>query len=205
MLSIEHNFLFVHIPKTAGNSIQSILSKYSEDEIIVSHEQDGIHRFDLHTPKYNFNKHSRLIVYKRRLEKDLYRKLFKFTIVRNPWDRMISFYFSPHRGLTEWNRSKFIDFVKERETIKSFLSTGFFNNIGNRPFKNLDFILRFEHLQEDFNLLCEKLNIKKSKLPHVNNSQHNHYSKYYDEELVNLVAGRFRHEIDYFGYTFSEE
>ena len=205
MLSIKYNFLFVHIPKTACNSVQSVLQRYSEDEIIVNSYQDGINRFSLHTPKYNFKKHSRLNVYKRRLEKDLYRKLFKFTIVRNPWDRMISHYFSPHRGKIEWDRNEFIEFVKGNNSIKSFLSTGFFNNIGNRPFRNLDFILRFEKLAEDFELLCEKLNIEKTRLPHVNISNHSHYSCYYDEELVNLVASRFSHEIDYFGYTFTVE
>ena len=205
MLSIKYNFLFVHIPKTAGNSVQSVLQQYSEDEIIVNSYQDGINRFDLQTPKYNLSKHSRLIVYKRRLEKELYRKLFKFTIVRNPWDRMISYYFSPHRGNPEWDRDRFIEFVKESDSVKSFLSTGFFNNIGNRPFKNLDFILRFENLAKDFELLCEKLNIEETIIPHVNISKHEHYSFYYDEELVNLVASRFRQEIDYFGYSFAEE
>ena len=205
MVSIKYNFLFVHIPKTAGNSIQSVLQKYSEDKITVNSFQDGINRFGLHTPKYNLSKHSRLIVYKRRLEKELYRKLFKFTVVRNPWDRMISYYFSPHRGNTDWDRNKFIKFVKESDSIKSFLSTGLFNNIGDRPFKNLDFILRFENLAKDFELLCEKLNIEKSVIPHVNSSKHEHYSYYYDEELMNLVASRFRQEIDYFGYTFAEE
>jgi len=34
MISIKHNFIFIHVPKTAGNSFQNILKNYSEDKIV---------------------------------------------------------------------------------------------------------------------------------------------------------------------------
>jgi hypothetical protein len=33
LISLRHRFLFVHIPKTAGNSIQSVLRSYYDDEL----------------------------------------------------------------------------------------------------------------------------------------------------------------------------
>ena len=39
--------LFLHIPKTAGNSIQNILRDYSEDEIVARGGQDGLERFEV--------------------------------------------------------------------------------------------------------------------------------------------------------------
>ena len=98
MISLEKKFLFIHLPKTAGNSIQNILKIYSEDEITSNKKnQDGKDRFGIKNAKYDIEKHSTLTDYKKILEKDVYDSLFKFSTIRNPCARMISYYFSPHR------------------------------------------------------------------------------------------------------------
>ena len=75
--------------KNGCNSIQTILRPYSEDEIVaVRAEQDGIERFGLRNPKYKIKKHSTLAEYRAALGEARFRDLYKFTCVRNPWDRM---------------------------------------------------------------------------------------------------------------------
>src|SRR5207247_8451883 len=71
MISLQKHFLFVHIPKTAGNSIQTALRDYSEDQLVaLRKEQDGIERFGLRNPKYNIKKHSTLAEYRDALENE---------------------------------------------------------------------------------------------------------------------------------------
>src|SRR6266853_2331973 len=104
MISFQKQFLFVHIPKTAGNSIQSILRDYSEDEIVALRgEQDGIERFGLRNPKYKIRKHSTLAEYRAALEKERFHGLYKFTCVRNPWDGMVSSDFRPTWHAGAWD------------------------------------------------------------------------------------------------------
>jgi len=104
MISLQKRFLFVHIPKTAGNSIQSVLRDYSEDQLVaLRKEQDGIERFGLRNPKYKIKKHSMLSEYHDALGDEQFRDLYKFTCVRNPWDRMVSYYFTPTQNPETWD------------------------------------------------------------------------------------------------------
>src|SRR5438045_6055372 len=102
MISFQKRFLFIHIPKTAGNSIQSVLRDYSEDQLVaLRKEQNGIERFGLRNPKYKIRKHSTLREYRDTLGDKRFRKLYRFTCVRNPWDRMVPYYFTPPQRMED--------------------------------------------------------------------------------------------------------
>jgi Sulfotransferase family len=198
MISFQKRFLFVHIPKTGGNSIQSVLARYSEDKIVVRAGQDGVERFGVTNPKYKLKKHSPLADYRAALGEKQLGQLYKFAAVRNPWDRMVSLYFTPGQG-KQWNRKAF------RKTIAQALSAADHLRLepGEAdPFRNVDRIIRFENLAADFNSVCNELGISPEALPRYNRSEREHYSKYYDDELRALVAERCALEIARFGYRF---
>ena len=73
------------------------------------------------------------------------------------------------------------------------------------PFTNVDYIMRFENLAEDFRTVCGKVGISAATLPRYNRSNREHYSKYYDDELRELVRTQFAAEIERFSYTFEEQ
>ena len=200
MISFQKRFLFVHIPKTAGNSIQSVLRDYSEDELVaLRSEQDGVERFGLRNPTYKIKKHSTLAEYREVLENEQFRSLYKFTCVRNPWDRMVSYYFTPTQKMTAWDPKKFRKVISRVLSVPEYLQL---EKGEGDPFGNVDYIMRFENLADGFRTVCAALDISPTILPQYNRSNREHYSTYYDDELRELVRARFAAEIERFGYTF---
>jgi hypothetical protein len=203
MISLQKRFLFVHIPKTAGNSIQSVLRGYSEDQLVaLRKEQDGIERFGLRNPRYKLKKHSTLREYHDGLGDEQFRNVYKFTAVRNPWDRMVSYYFTPTQNPETWNRKKFREIIAKAVSVQDYLRL---HDGEDDPFGNVDYIMRFESLAHDFRAVCTAIDISPPTLPQYNRSNREHYSKYYDDELRELVRSRFAAEIERFGYAFQEQ
>jgi Sulfotransferase family len=202
MISFQKRFLFVHIPKTAGNSIQSALRDYSEDQLVaLRKEQDGIERFGLRNPNYKIKKHSTLGEYRDALGDEQFRSLYKFTCVRNPWDRMVSYYFTPTQSPEIWDRKKFRNMISKAVSVADYLRLDWDEE---DPFANVDYIIRFENVAGDFRTVCGTLGISPTTLPQYNRSTREHYSKYYDHELRELVRMRFAAEIERFSYTFEQ-
>jgi hypothetical protein len=205
MISLRHNFLFVHVPKTAGNSIQNVLKAHCDDQIVcLEPHHDGVERFEVRNPKYALHKHSTLRDYYRELGKPLFDKLFKFSCVRNPWERMISFYFSPSRGKVVWDRAGFLDLVQKTPPLPWHFGLGGNEAEDGSSFENLQFIMRFERIGDDFKTLCLRIGIPHQGLAVRNKSARQHYSAYYDSELTEAVRQRFEREIEYFGYGFEK-
>tara|TARA_B110001469_G_C9605129_1_gene300812 strand:+ start:445 stop:1104 length:660 start_codon:yes stop_codon:yes gene_type:complete len=216
MISKQKNFLFIHVPKTGGNSIQKILFQYSEDEIArINDKHDGEERFEIRNRNYDITKHSTLAEYKSVLVGSQLSKLYKFATIRNPWDMLISYYFSPHRGAVSWNRENFKRFIPTVAPLRHYTYVpNLLDTIAQKlklpihsggAIRDIDFLIRYEHLQSDFNTLCNTLKLQKQILPHKNASSKEHYSEYYDDELINLVRRRFPEEIRIGGYQFDEK
>ena len=200
MISIRNKFIFIHIPKTGGNSLQEVLKIYSEDILTTNNKyQDGIERFGVTNIKYRTKKHSPLSYYHSVMERSLFKQLFKFATIRNPWERMISLYFSPHRGLKiEWNKNKFIELVYRAKPLRYFINKQNSKSLDN----DIDFLIRYERLNDDFEKVCKILNIPPKSLKVLNRSRREHYSMYYDDDLIDLVKRKFREEIVYGKYQF---
>ena len=215
MISLMKRFLFIHVPKTGGNSIQNILRHYSEDNIVkLAQHHDGIERFQVRNSQYNITKHSPLSHYKSVLEPDVYCKLYKFATIRNPWDRMISYYFSPNRSVKDWNREEFLGLVNKAMTLRHYISNGTCQNIElsnlitykfpchKKINADIDFLIKFERIDHDFKTVCKRLEIPYTQLPKRNVSIRAHYSYYYDEELKKVVQNKFQEEIEFGNYVF---
>ena len=147
---------------------------------------------------------------------------FSFSFVRNPYDRLLSCWKNKiDKNTIAQNASSFCQVLsKERVSFKSFVQiitsvkiyytklivTGHLIPTFLSPCKEkkLDFIGKYENLQEDFDVICDKIGIPKQQLPHINATKHKHYTEYYDEETKQIVADRYAKDIEYFNYKFGE-
>jgi hypothetical protein len=142
--------------------------------------------------------------------------------VRNPWDVVVSNYFYIRKDGSFWhssdgstkfklkedhslvNKLSFKQFVEK--LVEGVIEDKFVVRSQNSWIRDsdLDFIIKFENLQEDFNTVCDKIGIPKQKLPHINKTEHKHYTEYYDDETRQIVAEKYAKDIEYFGYEFGE-
>ena len=85
-----------------------------------------------------------------------FRNLYKFTCVRNPWDRMVSYYFTPTQNPETWDRKKFRGIISKAVSVADYLRL---DNGEGDPFANVDYIMRFENLADDFRAVCTAIGI----------------------------------------------
>ena len=203
MLSLSHKFLFVHVPKTGGNSIQRVLNPYSEDRIVALDAQDGMDRFEVRG-RFTPHKHATLADYRERIPPELFAGLFRFCAVRDPWSRAISFYFTPRRWMKRglapvWSRDDFLALLPQLPPMVDYLK------IDGR-IQAMAGIIRYENLADELQSVLDRIGIEidGTRLPHLNRSEAGDYRAYYDADpgLIDVVARRYSEDIANFGYRF---
>jgi len=223
MISKELKCIFIHIPKTAGTSIEKKLGHFQtleynvQDHRILSDlEKVCDRRFQLRLAAYSLKKgnfYRILPNIKKAISPELTRNefdtFFKFAVVRNSWARAYSWYKvamrdAPHResyGIPDDSYS-FKSFLKEKMNHKEFSQMRYIKDrSGQVP---LDFVCRFENLSEDFKKVADRLGLKNAELPQLLVHDYEHYSKQYDDESKDLVRQHYKEEIRYFGFKFGE-
>lgn len=209
LISHRRQFLFVHVPKTAGQSVAAAFRPYADhpDEYLVNRllgELATPLNWCLPYKVRRFRKHASAGQLRWRLPAEVYDRYFKFAFVRNPWDRWVSlFHFM--RQYPSHHRNK----VAQRLTFEEFLkSLAWQQKFQQKPCLTdghgkliVDYVGRFETLRADFCQICSILKLAAS-LDHIHRSKHRDYRWYYNSRTVQLVAEISRQDIDFFGYDF---
>ncbi len=213
IISHGRRYIFVHIPKTGGTSLALALeSRAKADDILIgdtpkARQRRG--RLQALRPAGRLWKHSTLadidgIIGRAELE-----TYFIVTLVRNPWDRVVSYYHwlraqrfdHPAVGLAQ--SVGFADFVRAEQTIASLRANSYGSYVRAADgVEHCTAFVRLEHLADDiagferhlgFGLRQERSNASDRQAD---------YRGYYDDTTANIVAQACAVDIARFGYAF---
>jgi len=204
MISDNKKFIFIHIPKNGGTSIQEMLLDY----LNCSYEYNndiGLIKFK---DEYGTKKHSSLLKITKAIGRKNIRKYYKFTVVRNPYDRFISMYFWALKYKYRINQS-----IQEVLMRNDKINYNYAKEIISMDFARpqtrwlkvcnkikIDYIIRLENIQDGWNYVCNKINIPNSVVPKLNSNKHGYYGKYYYNELKELIDNFYSEDFTNFYY-----
>jgi chondroitin 4-sulfotransferase 11 len=217
LLSNEHKFFFMHIPKTGGTSIRNALNQliqapqpYTEKDM----ERKHMSAFLLRDKIYDWD------------------NLWKFTFIRNPYDRMVSYYtfyrmprkvpylHSTRKAAIEMSFPEWVRWLKQKEFVRlgdhpprkiPMWRRPQVDFIYNNGIKLVDHICRYETLEDDYNYIANKLKLNQDPsiwkhhkvLRHDNRSNRlEDFRLYYDDESRSIVKWWFMRDIKEFNYMF---
>jgi hypothetical protein len=218
LVSYSHRFIFFHVAKVAGLSIREALKDYAEEPErfrgarrpprLVEGRPNG-----LYAMWESMLLHAKAREARRGLPREVFGPFHKFAFVRNPWDWQVSMYRFILKEPEHIHHGK----VREMASFEAYLEwvarTG-------KPFARgatklqsemlvdedgrllVDFVGRYERLDEDFVLVCRRLGLDAT-LPRLNRSRPDgEYRAYYTPCARRLVEEHFRKDIELFGYDF---
>jgi len=192
--------IFIHIPKTAGTSFGRTIFENRDPSVS-------------HTDAF----------YYKTFEPELFKEYFKFTFVRNPWDRVLSnfnyFRRNDHINIIPQSKetqflTKYNDFESfvidlENTKVKEYLLTMYhFRNqyefIYDYKMNLLvDYLGYFETVNDDFEKILIRLNRPELKVPHLNEStKGKDYRDFYTDKTREIVSKLYPEDIELFGYNF---
>jgi hypothetical protein len=177
-------YVFIHINKTAGSSIERAL---------------GL-KFEHKTARQKCMELGEL----------RWQRAFKFSFVRNPWDKVVSHYHfrvktnqtgmgDGHIGFSDWVRAAYHERdPRYYDQPKMFApQTEWLTDDSGKLI--VDFIGRFETLNSDIASI-QRILQRTIALPHLKSSPHTNFGSYYDDASWAIVASHFNRDCTLFGY-----
>lgn len=214
-ISHQYRAIFVHIPKTAGTSVEAALGMHGEkrDVGIMPYRNqapDSEHLYGRHLT------HLSALAIKAKLNgSGAFDAYFKFTIVRHPWERLVSalawreqkWAYGVTLTVAEFERL----FWESYSQVLASRATPVAGTAYLLPQSSfvcdtdetlmVDFVARYETLEADWQIICDRLGVRLP-LPVRMRSHHRPYRDYYTDETRQLVAHLYARDVSLFEYDF---
>lgn len=211
ILSLGRKYVFIHAPKTGGTAMALALEgRALKDDFMLGDTPKARKR-----RRRLKNVQTRGRLWKHSTLADIdglvpsLDGLFAFTLVRNPWDRMVSYYHwlrdqrFDHPAVALAGRLEFSEFACAMEVRAAMQASGarqFMTDATGA--ERCDLFIRLETFTTDAVPLWDHLGFT-LKLPHANPSRRAaDYRGYYTDAARTAVAQACAEDIDRFGYRF---
>ncbi|GAA6206946.1 sulfotransferase family 2 domain-containing protein [Cognatishimia sp. WU-CL00825] len=213
IISRGRKSLFVHIPKTGGTALALALeARAMKDDIMTGDTPKALKRRrrlkDVQTSGRLW-KHSGLADIEGLVSAQEIQDFFTFTLVRNPWDRAVSYYHwlrgqsFDHAAVMLSKVLTFNEFIAHPQTQTSFRANPYHRYMTMRSgLEKCDLYIRLEHFADDAQPLFQHLGFS-LELARINSSERDpDYRRYYCEESAAIVAECSAADIKKFGYSY---
>jgi hypothetical protein len=215
IISPGRRYIFVHIPKTGGTALALALEgRARADDILLGDTPKARrrrHRLKGVQARGRLWKHASLADIDGLVSADEIANSYCFTLVRNPWDRMVSYYHwlrgqgfaHPAVALSKaLTFSEFLNHPQTQASLKAWPYARYMQDAGGAARGKL--FIRLEHFAEDSAPLWAHLGFRLD-LPRVNASAREaDYRGYYSDADAELLADLCAPDIARFGYAFGE-
>ncbi len=209
-ISPKKEFLFIHVPKCAGNAIRKLLEENAVVGDLYAHNTysnkltfHGLPGFMKHDdyPEKNW-KHVTCLELKEIISDDLWDLCkTRFAVIRNPWARLYSYHSWMKRCYAEGYVHKdveFNDFVKNCTHNLEPWYIPQYDQICDSSGVMVNCVARMEFLKDDLKDYLDAQN-----LVSMNSSSSGYdYKDIYTEESKEMVAELYAKDIEFFGFTF---
>jgi hypothetical protein len=214
IISPGRRYIFVNAPKTGGTSLSLALeARAMKDDILIGDTPKARRRrrrlaqLSAAGPLW---KHSTLADIDGVLPPEVLAKCLVFTLVRNPWDRMVSYYHwlrtqRFHHPAVDLARAEgFSRFLNHPLTETTFRAAPYevYTKTADGV-QRADLFMRLENLDADLPALEAHLGFALRPMPHVNRSaRRDNYRSYYTDDDAESLARICAADIERFGYVF---
>ena len=209
IISHKHRFIFIAIPKTGTHALRNALRPHlgpgDWEHVDLYHQS----RLPIEAFRNIDHGHIAARDIQPHLSKGVWKDYFKFAFVRNPWDRYVSWKFFKYAksAILQQNPRAYLKLELERENPQNQLlgkpQIEFITDSEGEVL--IDYVAKWENYEEECRFIFKRIGLPIPQLQVVNQSEHKHYSHYYDDELKESIEKIYQKDIQMFGSQFEEE
>ena len=204
IVSHRHRFIFFAVPRTGTHAIRTALRGcLGPDDW---QQQSLTERVRLPVPALARIGHGHITLRQLRacLPEAICRDYFKFACVRDPYERFVSACAMLNRRNPGYAGNE-TSFMKRALGVRRFRERALVRPqtdmlVEERGALGMDFIGRYETLQQSFDEACRHLGITAPPLSLSNATAHGAWRDYYDDDLLRVVTGFYARDFDALGY-----
>ena len=207
IVSHRRRFIFFAVPRTGTHAIRTALGPVLGDDDWRQQSLTEQVRLPVAALARFNHGHLTLRQVQESLPPDLWRGYFKFAFVRNPYDRFVSVCAMLNRRNPDY-RGRETAFMKRALTVPRFRQRVLVRPqldmlVDETGTLGMDYVGRYEALQEGFAEVCRQIGIAEVDLERSNVSEHDEYASYYDDELTGAVTAFYRRDFEALGYEMA--